>query len=88
MQNESIEARLGDLQLRCYNLVRLAGWAGKTVDEIEVETGLVHQSVSARINELETLKLIERRAAKRPTRSGRKAFIFVAYGLRRANGDT
>ena len=82
-----IESQLGELQLQIYNLIRSAGWEGKTVDELEVATGKSHQSVSARVNELENFKpkpLIERRAAKRATRSGRKAFIFVAYGLKRA----
>lgn len=80
----NIEARLSDLQLKVYNLIRLAGWEGKTCDEVEVSLGLSHQSVSARVNELENWKpspLIERRGARRATRSGRKAFIFVQAGL-------
>lgn len=85
-----IEDKLGELQLQVYNLIRSAGWEGKTVDELEVATGKSHQSVSARVNELENFKpkpLIERRAAKRKTRAGRGAFIFVAYGLKRANKE-
>jgi len=82
-----IEAKLSDLQLKVYDLVRLAGWEGKTCDEIEAELGLTHQSCSARVNELENWKpkpLIERRGAKRKTRAGRPAFIFVQAGLRAA----
>jgi hypothetical protein len=85
-----IESKLSELQLTIYNLIRSAGWEGKTVDELEVATGRAHQSVSARVNELENYKpkpLIERRAAKRATRSGRKAFIFVQAGLKRANTE-
>lgn len=85
-----VEDKLGELQLQIYNLIRSAGWDGKTVDELEVATGKSHQSVSARVNELENYKpkpLIERRAAKRATRSGRKAFIFVQAGLKRANKE-
>ena len=85
-----IDTLLSDLQQLVYDLIRSAGWEGKTVDEIEVALGKSHQSVSARVNELENWKpkpLIERRAARRPTRTGRKAYIFVAYGLRRANKE-
>lgn len=85
-----IESQLSELQLRVYNLIRSAGWDGKTVDELEVATGKSHQSISARVNELENWKpkpLIERRAAKRATRSGRSAWIFVAYGLKAANKE-
>ena len=84
------EAKLGELQLQIYDLIRSAGWEGKTVDELEVAIGRSHQSVSARVNELENYKpkpLIERRAAKRATRSGRKAFIFVQAGLKRSNKE-
>jgi hypothetical protein len=84
------ETKLGELQLQIYNLIRSAGWAGKTVDELEVATGKTHQSVSARVNELENYKprpLIERRAAKRKTRAGRAAFIFVQAGLKRSNKE-
>ncbi len=72
-----IESQLSDLQLKVYDLIRSAGWNGMTVDEIEVATGRTHQSISARVNELENWKpnpLIERRAAKRNTRAGKPAF--------------
>ena len=85
-----IESELSELQLQVFNLIRSAGWQGKTVDEIEVDTGRAHQSISARVNELENWKpkpLIERRAAKRATRSGRQAWIFVPYGLKRTNQE-
>lgn len=85
-----IESLLSELQLTVYNSIRSAGWEGRTPDEIEVETGRTHQSISARVNELENWTprpLIERRAAKRPTRTGRPAWIFVTYGLKRANKE-
>ncbi len=81
------EAKLGDLQLKVYDLIRLAGWEGKTCDEIEATTGLTHQSASARINELANGKpqpLVERRAKTRKTRAGRGAYIYVMYGLKAA----
>ena len=85
-----IESKLSELQMQIYDLIRSAGWEGKTVDELEVATGKTHQSVSARVNELENYKpkpLIERRAARRKTRAGRQAFIFVQAGLKRSNKE-
>lgn len=84
------ESLLSELQLLVYDLIRTAGWEGKTVDELEVATGRSHQSISARVNELENWKpkpLIERRASKRKTRSGRSAWIFVPVGLKRVNKE-
>jgi predicted transcriptional regulator len=79
--SKEVEARLGDLQLKVYDVIRLAGWDGRTCDEVEVETKLTHQCCSARINELVAMKLVERRGAMRATRTGRKAFIYVQAGL-------
>lgn len=76
-----IESQLSDLQLKVYDLIRLAGWEGKTTDEVEAELSLTHQSCSARVNELQGMKLIERRGARRKTRAGRQAFIYVLAGL-------
>lgn len=83
----SIEARLSDLQLKVYDQVRLAGWEGKTTDEIEATLGVTHQSCSARVNELKNWKpepLIERRGITRKTRAGRPADVYVLAGLRAA----
>jgi predicted transcriptional regulator len=82
-----IESKLSDLQLKVYDQVRLAGWDGKTTDEIEATLGLTHQSVSARVNELKNWKpdpLIERRGVTRKTRAGRPADVYVLAGLRAA----
>ena len=87
-----MESKLGDLQLKVYDLIRLAGWEGKTTDEIEAETGLTHQSCSARVNELANWQengkpkpLIERRGITRKTRAGRGAGVYVLAGLTPAN---
>lgn len=82
------EGELGDLQLKVFDLIRLAGWNGKTCDEIEAETGVTHQSASARIHELihySPKPLIERRGTMRKTRAGRSAFVYVAAGLSAAD---
>jgi len=80
-----IESKLSDLQLKIYDHIRLSGWDGKTTDEVEVELALTHQSASARVNELKNMKLIEPRGARRPTRAGRKAVIYVLHGLTAAD---
>lgn len=86
-----IETKLSDQQLRVYDLIRLAGWEGKTCDEIEEITGYTHQAASARVNDLmnwpldkpkdKKTPLIGRRGARRKTRAGRGAFVYVAAGL-------
>jgi predicted transcriptional regulator len=82
-----VESKLSDLQLQVYNVIRTAGWEGATTDEIEVVVKRTHQSVSARVNELAEMKLIEARAARRKTRAGKPAAIYILFGLRRANPD-
>ena len=78
----SIEAKLNDLELKVFDPIRLAGWEGKTTDELEVETGLSHQCCSARVSELwHKHKLIAPRGATRRTRAGRPARIYVLAEL-------
>lgn len=82
----SIEARLNDLELRVFDWIRLAGWSGKTTDECEAELGLTHQCCSARVSELwHKYRLIEPRGARRKTRAGRMAVIYVEAGLMAAH---
>lgn len=79
---------LSDLQLRVYDQIRLAGWEGKTTDEIEAALNITHQSCSARMNELKNFKpepLIERRGITRKTRAGRPADVYVLFGLQAAS---
>ncbi len=73
--------QLSDLQLKVLDRIRLSGWDGRTTDELEQDVGGTHQSISARVNELAAMKLIERRGAKRKTRAGRSAFIYVITGM-------
>jgi len=83
----NITDTMSAFQLTIYDRICSCGWAGATVDELEEFTGKTHQSVSARVNELEKAKHVERRASQRKTRSGRKAFIFVMTGLKRSNKE-
>lgn len=87
----NVDATLSSLQREVYDLIRSAGWEGKTVDELEVATGRTHQSISARVHELANYSpkpLIEARSKTRKTRAGRGAYIYVQEGLRRANKET
>lgn len=77
------ETKLSDLQLVVYDTVCAAGWDGMTMEQTEKAVGKSHQSISARMNELEKLGLIERRSAKRKNSSGKPAWIYVKTGLSR-----
>jgi len=81
------ETKLSDLQLVVYDTVCAAGWDGMTMEQVEKAVGRSHQSISARMNELEKLGLIERRAAKRPNSSGKGAWIYVKKGLSRVKKE-
>jgi len=54
-----------------------SGMSGLTCDEAEVACGLSHQTVSARIRELFKAGRIKDSGRTRPTRSGRKAVVWV-----------
>lgn len=47
-----------------------------TCDEVEIVTGLKHQTASARIRELALKGLIKDSGKRRLTRSGRKAVVY------------
>jgi hypothetical protein len=55
------------------------GTFGATCDEAELALGLAHQTCSARFNQLRVeLGKIRDSGERRPTRSGRKAAVYVA----------
>lgn len=83
----SVESKLSEMQLMVYDLICAAGWNGMTMEEVERATGRTHQSVSARINELEKMKLVERRSAKRKNATGRAAWIYIKVGLKRVMSE-
>lgn len=51
---------------------------GMTCDEVEVALGLSHQTASARIRDLVKAGAIVDSDIRRPTRTGRKAAVYVA----------
>ena len=64
-------------RLEAVVLLSVAKSGGRTSDEVEVETGLPHQTVSARIRGLVQRGLLADSGARRPTRSGRGAAVWV-----------
>jgi hypothetical protein len=80
------------LRVRILDYIRSCGLAGATCEEAEINLGLSHQTVSARISELSKHSVhggrIERQStkdtrtgvtlwAKRKTRSGRSAYVWI-----------
>lgn len=81
---EAIAPKVNALQRQILSLVRQHPH-GLTRDEIEVMTGLQHQTASARVRELMLNGLLETRmdpttgkSYRRPTRSGRQAEVCFA----------
>ncbi len=74
---ESIRERAPLLRQRVLNHIA-AQPEGATCDEVEVATGLPHQTASARINELHRAGLIVDSGERRRTRSGRTAKVWTA----------
>lgn len=72
----SVIDQLGNLERNVYDAIRGAGSRGMTTDEVEVRTGLSHQTASARVNQLAKRGVIELSKERRPTRSGRSAGVY------------
>lgn len=67
----------GAEQLRARVLAEIATRGGATCDEVEVALDLRHQTASARVNELAEEGKIADSGARRKTRSGREAIVWV-----------
>lgn len=57
-------------------VLRRLHYVALTCDQIEEFTGFAHQTVGPRLRELADAGLIERTDERRPTRSGRDAFVW------------
>ena len=71
-----------ELQILAY-FMHMAAYSGATDDEIEAHLGLKHQTVSARRRQLERKGMVVKMYEKgervtRPTRSGRKAGVYIS----------
>ena len=62
--------------LGAINAAMNAGRHGATTDEVEIATGLPHQSASARMNDLKREGIVETFGMTRRTRSGSSAEVY------------
>jgi DNA polymerase-1 len=72
-----------DIRLQVYRCILQAGMHGKTCDELEIEFDRIHETISARIWDLNggnprLDKRIVDSGARRPTRRGRDAIVWIA----------
>lgn len=77
----SVADDLNRLERAVLDRLESAGMAGHTDDELEVLTGMSHQTVSARRRTLVLKNMVMDSGKQRPTRSGRKAVAWVRTGL-------
>ena len=75
---ESMSPHVGRIANLVLGYIVRQGIRGATCDEIEVELNLIHQTASARVNELAKRGMIVDRGYRRPTRSGRRATVWEA----------
>ena len=80
---ESMKDRAATLRFAVYRCVDSAGYEGRTCDEVEMIMDGKHQTISPRFTELSTEggrdgRWLVRLQTKRPTRSGRSAFVYVS----------
>lgn len=74
----SIEHDKTRLRSRIVEFVRLRGEHGATCDEVERALGLSHQTTSPRVTEANACGELIRTIARRRTRSGRMAAVYVS----------
>ena len=73
---ESMRGKTANLRAKVLACVKSCWLHGATCDELEVATGLTHQTCSARVHELMRLGAIVE-GGRRKTRSGRAAIVWV-----------
>lgn len=80
----SVRGTLGKLAQQCFDEIEVVkgnGGAGLTVDQLEQLLNRSHQSVSARVNELRDKGWVRDSGFRRPTRSGRKAIVWIPTAM-------
>jgi predicted transcriptional regulator len=75
---ESMRPHVSEIEARVLAYVKRWGSHGETCDEVERGLDLSHQTASARLRGLILKGLIKDSGARRPTRSGRAARVYVA----------
>jgi hypothetical protein len=73
----SVQDDLERLERMVYNCIAMTGTCGITCDRIEAETGLSHQTASARVNALKRKGVILDSTRRELTRSGRPATLWI-----------
>lgn len=68
--------RLRGEVLKLFNHPNIVGSEGWTCDEIEIQTGLSHQTCSPRVHELAKIGAIVDSGERRKTRTGRRATVW------------
>jgi len=84
---ESMESSAESYEIMVLNFVRNSGTRGATADECQSALGLTHQNGSARVSMLARRGAIVRTDAKRKTRQGRGAFVYVAPEFAHSEDD-
>ena len=74
----SVAGVTGPLRVQCYTVIHDAGRDGLTRDEVEVATGLKHQTATARVRELVKMGAVRETQRTRLTRSNRSAVVCIA----------
>lgn len=72
---DSIENIEPTLNQKVFKLIK--DGAGRTCDEIEIALNMRHQTISSRITHLTKIGAIVDSGARRPTRSGRNAIVWI-----------
>ena len=74
---DSVKGSTKTMQQRIFDFVAAGKRYGATCDEVELETGMRHQSASARIYELRQAGKLANSGTRRKTRSGRTAIVWT-----------
>lgn len=77
----SMEGSVNVLRIQIFKLIKRSGTTGMTCDEVECDSGLRHQTASARVNELAGRGDLVDSGKRRKTRSGRMAIVWFAKTL-------
>ncbi len=77
---EAMKPKAAAIRLRLLAELQLRGGTGATCDELEQAFGMSHQTVSARLREMNLKGTILDSGARRKTRSGRAAIVWHAKG--------
>lgn len=73
---QRVKPKASSLRLTCLRLI--VAYQGQTCDELEVRLDAKHQTIAARLWELEGQGLAVKSEIRRPTRSGVAARVYVA----------